>query len=566
MLFDDLLNCIKEYNFQEFNAFWTAATHSDVQLALASYDENRLSLLHLACWTRARDNDDTRIIELLLKSMSIDQINAKGSEGFTALNIAVHIKYFNAWILLFKAGASDDFYTLADANFFVGEMEVHFLEENYPLSLMYIDTALTIYRRLSPDHMDSLYEKIKNIIRFVDPITQQLYLKNAINNDDKKLVVTLLKAGLIPSEEMYHDAQGEVKKFFDYYPGLTRHGWRLKQLRQQPEETMWPFSLDDKVIRYPSIFECVMDPGKLQYLSGGLDNLIDDEADTTDEESSDDELDKEIVVNPRLRATENYQMLKRGVHFSPAFFTSRQRKVAQQPESHQRTIYSLGTMALARELNNDFSSADTKIKDQFSRLQNNTTALTECTVNGKKRAPRRCNNKPIAFENQLMHLIQVYVDPRGFDGLFNNNLIITNFGFPVSKNVFLSTSFDTYVADSYASNARGITGLPPYNPRIRKSTGVVKHNTVGYIETYCMDITSSHVTDVNQLYREEKIGIAHNFRYNQEVLVQSSIPEENVYSYELISVSNNRRSLFLADKTSRRIEKSPPLHQSLVLR
>ena len=370
--------------------------------------------------------------------------------------------------------------------------------------------------------------------------------------NDKNAIIKSLMDGLAPDEDLIHNASPGSKKFLNYYPGLTRFGRKftkelLRSSQPASKEAMLEyFSHDGRLLRYPTILECWRDPLNLQYIRGGLEKLIEDAADTTDEDSSDDDADQETILNPALSHLTNHRKLSRGVHLSPAFFTSRQRKEVRQPENHQRTVYSLATIALANTIG--FVLADKQIKEQCSALYVDNNIQRERDKDGKLIRKRTSKGKEISFANRFYQLIHIYVNQYGYENLFKNEGVERNFNFPVSKNIFISTSYDVNKAIAYALGTSVVDNNLLYIPRKRKSTGVFKHRRVGYVETYYLSDSSVCMIDVDALNEKKLIAIGQQYRFNQEVIILSSIPAEFIFSYKMFSIPSNRRDEETVDK------------------
>src|SRR3990167_180705 len=169
--------------------------------------------------------------------------------------------------------------------------------------------------------------------------------------NDKNAIIKSLMDGLAPDEDLIHNASPGSKKFLNYYPGLTRFGRKFKKelLRSsQPaskEAMLEYFSHDGRLLRYPTILECWRDPLNLQYIRGGLEKLIEDAADTTDEDSSDDDADQETILNPALSHLTNHRKLSRGVHLSPAFFQPSKKRSATTRKSSAHRLFSCNNSA-----------------------------------------------------------------------------------------------------------------------------------------------------------------------------------------------------------------------------
>ena len=171
---------------------------------------------------------------------------------------------------------------------------------------------------------------------------QKKALELVIYRDNVQLFRSLIYNGLNPSMVDLEKTYGAIKKLLDYKPGKNK-----KSIRQ-----------------FLACQDMNMNMLKL---------MTQDEEDTSDEESSDDEIDTFQPVNPISYA--NKRFLFRGVNYSPQYFKSQKRREAKQHFFHKHSVYSNATQDLARKMpckengSLDFERADQLIKSYFELLK-----------------------------------------------------------------------------------------------------------------------------------------------------------------------------------------------------
>lgn len=261
--------------------------------------------------------------------------------------------------------------------------------------------------------------------------------------------------------------------------------------------------------------------------------------DTSDEEASDDEDDSAQMVDPTQHArliAPDISQLVRGSHFcSNRFTTHEARRAARQAAYHQQTIYSQATYNLAQRNQVGgggqigFAEADRLVQAYFSMLK-----LTP----DKAEAYRgHEHNRSQDFSSLYLRLIHVYVNKHGYNALFNKGEIRHNFNFLSGDNPTLSTTPDFLVAYKYCSGDR-IVGNQRIYPKLWRAEGILKHRRVGYVQVYLVDAKylREHGADIDALNQTKDISISHNYSFNKEVIIESSIPAEYVFAYQLFSL------------------------------
>jgi hypothetical protein len=334
---------------------------------------------------------------------------------------------------------------------------------------------------------------------------------------------------------MYDNAPTAIRKFFDYYPGLTLTGHQERQRRKvaglsTTKEAMR--ALPVLPHRYPTIFEWITNP-QPQYLpSNNLSKLLSDQAHTTDNESSDEEPDNIHEINPQLANAGSQVYVARGVHFTLNHFDHAARQAARSPQYHNAPTYSAATIVRAQtNYNNAYLVADSEVKNYL-------TALKQQPV-GRERGPdgRLRPVRAMSATTKYEHLIHVYVNRGGYDDLFNTGGMQRNFGFYNNHNPFISTSHEIEKAKPYASGLN-IAEKIRYEPKMRESTYVLKHKRLGYVVEYYIPYHyyQAHALDIDTA----NVRIGQRFAQNREVIIHSCIPQPYVYRARIISKANNR--------------------------
>lgn len=354
-------------------------------------------------------------------------------------------------------------------------------------------------------YIDSLSLYQQHLLKNNDKQIKE-YFQSAIDGDHKRLFGRLLKMGCIPETSLLDEAQEKVARFLAYCPGR----------------------------RFQTIQDCIEGGEASPQL---FTNLIEDEENTSDEESSDDEMYEFILWNRRaLENTKGGEFLCRGVHYSPNYFNSTERKDSLTVAKQSETVYSLATTGLSIHPWSSFcnENADQQIKEYFVWLKS-TPDKTEEDKEGKS-VSRTINGQGAQFGSFYHHFVQVYVN--NYADLFcENGGMVRIFEFYGNRNPFISTSKNIKTAVKFGSGY-SVNELSRYFPRVRKSTGEYKHRTLGYLQVYSIDdqYKREHAADTTALVRANQIGIGHLYRHAEEVAIESSIPGRFILGFIPISL------------------------------
>ncbi|MCK4609370.1 MAG: ankyrin repeat domain-containing protein [Gammaproteobacteria bacterium] len=328
----------------------------------------------------------------------------------------------------------------------------------------------------------------------------------------KEAVQYLLMKGAVLTKKAYDECHKSIKMLFDYSPGREEQSIYRRCLGKQTS-------------------------------SEWLEAVFSDYEQTSDEESSDSEDEDFQRVNHDLHVTKKDKILARGTHYSPDYFDSAQkRRRFSRPKKHQQPIYSRATADLANKLPRkddgslDCEHADQLIKGYFEqlRLTPDRRELRTDITSAKTSSTR---NKE--FESLYYRFIQAYVNSYG--DLFNHGGMRKNFNFYGTDNPMLSTTSDVKVALLYASGER-INHSNLFSPKLRRSTGAFKYRRLGYVHIYIVntDYFNKNVVDINQLNNSGLIGLSHNYSFNKEFLLPSSIPAEYVLGFQVFALPKMR--------------------------
>ncbi len=355
--------------------------------------------------------------------------------------------------------------------------------------------------------------------RLYDPATVKNHYKNLIKlfvKEDNIEVFRILIShpNVFFEDDIFNEAKGKIKSLLEYKPAK-----RLANIG-----------------RFPSIKSYYADEKKP---SAAFLKILEDQKNSSDEESSDSEIDDFYILKSRNQVKEKSnptQLLARGVHFSPEYYTTSARRSLRKPEPHNQPVGSRATTKLAES--KGFERADQLIKGYFELLKM-TPDKPELDQLYKKKV-RTKGNQTATFDTLYHHFVQAYVNSYG--ELFNQGGVVRNFNFFCSVNPFLSTTPDCTIAAKYANGQR-INHTLKMKPKLRKSTGVLKHRHIGYVEVYELDqdFYQKYSLDVNFLNNQRKIGITHNYSFNKEILIESSIPKEYVLGFQMISLPSFNR-------------------------
>lgn len=335
-----------------------------------------------------------------------------------------------------------------------------------------------------------------------------------------EIVKLFLRMNVIPNPVILEDACEAVKALFSYRP--SKHN-----------------------ASFPTIYEyCRLDMAYRSF-EEELNPWLVDYENTSDEDSSDSEEDTFRVVNKDLLKKNYPHQFARGVHYSPDYYDTQDRNDFKYPESHKETVYSRAISELADKLEKksddtlDFEHADELVKSYFEMLKI-TSDKTEYDENHKAKN-RKIDGETAKFESLYHHFIHVYVNRNGYNTLFNKGGMANDFNFCSNGNPTLSVTRNIEVAFRYGSGER-INHTSRFFGKLRRSTGAFKHRHLGFVQFYLVssDYYKKHAADVDKLSKAKKISIAHNYRFNQEVLFESSIPAEYVLGYQIFSLPSFR--------------------------
>lgn len=344
----------------------------------------------------------------------------------------------------------------------------------------------------------------------LDNTARRNILKIALELDDKMLFRAGLLAGVIPTQEEIALAKSNVKKLLNYRPG--KKYYTLKEYLFHPE--------------------CNADL---------LRRILNDESNTSDDESSDEELGEFQIVN-KTSATGKY-VLSRGIHYTPGFYKSQMRQQCKRVDSHNKKVSSRATADLATKVSVSsqplgIEKADELIKSYFALLK-----LTPDKIefdHNHKAVHRTIDGNKVTFASLYYHFIQAYVN--SYNAVFTHGGMSRNFNFCSDLNPVLSITPSFEVACRYASGER-INHSVRYFPKIRSCTGELKHNRLGFVEVYLLDpqYFQNHGANIKQLSDKKGnnpplIGVEHNYSFNHELIIESSLPAESVLGFQLFSL------------------------------
>lgn len=257
-----------------------------------------------------------------------------------------------------------------------------------------------------------------------------------------------------------------------------------------------------------------------------------DFTDSSSDEDSDSEDDEFELIRDIPDHFEVDDLFHRGVHFTPTHFSGNLRQQARLSINHDVPIRSLATLKL-EEAGKSFETADALIKAYFELL-----ALTHDKPELKADYKIR-NRVKDTFDNLYHRFVHTYVNVNGYKELFNQGGMSRNFNFFSDENPLISLTPQANVAICYATGERIATDKR-YYPKVRRSTGTLKHRRLGYLEVYAIegDYLERYSIDIDGLKNNGKISISHNQSFNQETVIQSSIPREAIVAFQVISLPN----------------------------
>jgi hypothetical protein len=298
-----------------------------------------------------------------------------------------------------------------------------------------------------------------------------------------------------------------------------------------------------------SIFEFCSSPRDENYLSN-LDAIIYDEADTTDEESSEAEdneyfelsLKEQCRVNDlRNKELKNFNkkqedndslclVAARGVHFSPKYFSKEAVENIKETRNERHTTFSQSTLFDAGySADDEVNETDKKIRKRHNRNLNFIQKLKESPDKKEKKIGKikpAASRNNIEFESHYYRYMQVYINSYG--RLFNQGAIVSDFGFVSTNNPEVSASWNFVKGAMYGSGVRINWNNPQLrkNPHYRRFTGKPKHPNVGYLDIFVFDIdyARTHGFDRQIMCQEGLIYLSAFYRHEAEIIFHSMIP------------------------------------------
>lgn len=294
----------------------------------------------------------------------------------------------------------------------------------------------------------------------------------------------------------------------------------------------------------PSIYELATQVRpKLELLKRALL----DHDDTTDEESSDEELDDFEAFTAADKTTyearktaaiaaynaDNTQseplrlIAARGVHFVPRFFPKPTRDAVFGSREESHTTYSFSTLFDAGYAADDEPEEDDA---QIAPIHQRNLQFIADLKNTPDRAEKRIANLAPArtdqqFANLYYHEIQAYIN--SFKTMFSLGGIRINFGFASTNNPHLSLSWKTDVAGMYGSGKRFGWSDVRRDPHYRRFDGKPKHPKVGYIDIFEFPIEYVRANSTDRLlaFNADQIKLSNLYRSEAEVIFHSMIPK-----------------------------------------
>jgi len=484
---DKLVEAIKKNDIKQIKNLLGAEQKGRIPPVNPSYQDSKgRNALHIA----VEDGGSVEVINLLVK-INID-VNAEDTQGYTPLHLA---------ITLDKRDLAKELFDSPGVNVKTrhkkgrSTLDSAISKRNDEIILLLLNSCPYIMIFFSRNNVQrtEIYEKLLNIALERDNV--ELF---------KKIIVNVYRTTNHETLENL-PKNTKIKDFLSYRPGK-----RFEDIQ---------FNILQK--------ECS---------SATLEDLFYDQAcssTATSSESTISENEKYQVLNENIG--ENNKILFRGFHFSPDHLHTTAERIAVITSDHDKPVYSLATVKLAEDKGKTLGRADELVKAYFELLKI-TPDKPELTENYKERH-RQVQYQTKNFDTLYHRFVHAYVNPGGYDDLFNKGGARRNFNFFCNNNPTLSTTPACSVSAEYATGNR-ITGVARYYPKVRKSTGQLKHRRLGYVEVYAIseEYYKKYAMDVDQLKVDKKISIAHNQSFNKEVIIESSIPKEFILGYQLFSL------------------------------
>ncbi|KAF2072700.1 hypothetical protein CYY_005980 [Polysphondylium violaceum] len=323
-----------------------------------------------------------------------------------------------------------------------------------------------------------------------------------LKKDDPKAFRLLLR--LISRETpsiLLNKAKEKIKKFLDYKP--SRHYLKVQEVLERNNH--------------------INDQDYFQ-------RLLNDEENTSEEESSDSEPEGFHVLSHKKKLPKKLSLLYRGVHYNPQYFKSTKdrqktfKKSYHKKPAYSKAVYELATTRVPKKENGKFNykKADKLVKNYFKFLKL-TPDREERKLNGRK--VKRVG----MFDSLYEHLIQAYIN--SYNDLFENEGLTRNFNFCNNSNPLLSAIPRIECTSKFITGHHPMSPFP-YQPKLRKSTGSFKHCRIGYVHVYAVEKDHKDLHDVSQLANIH-VGAR---RERDEVYFESSIQPEHILGYQIFSI------------------------------
>ncbi|MFA5959013.1 MAG: hypothetical protein WC785_00675 [Tatlockia sp.] len=356
----------------------------------------------------------------------------------------------------------------------------------------------------------------------------QTLLQIFIIKNDLANLIMLLQHEVFLSKKDYRLAKkndaNEITEFLDYRPG------------------------DNEI----SIFEFCSTISRDETYKKDLNALIFDQADTTEDESSEaediDTLNLSYSTQKKINALRKSELKKynqkqedngtlclvaaRGIHFSPTYFKTeaieqiKQTKEQMHPAYSQSMLFDTGYLA-----GDEVDETDKQIRKRHNHILKFIEKLKNTPDHKEKKigtlAPAASRNK-IEFDSLYYRYMQVYIN--SYNRLFNKGAIKVDFGFDTKNNPEVSASWSFIKGAMYASGARINWNKSKLrkDPHYRRFTGKPKHPNIGYLDVYVFDIdyVRTNGFDRQIMCQEGFIKLNAFYRHEAEIIFHSAIPVE----------------------------------------
>jgi hypothetical protein len=299
-------------------------------------------------------------------------------------------------------------------------------------------------------------------------------------------------------------------------------------------------------ITIPSIRERLESSTKMSELT----DIIHDYYDTSDDDDSDDEVDEIQLISPPKNKRQHYEILTRGFHFTKKTQQCT-KKDARKPEYHKQIELSDATRTFLenRKKRNggkySIKDADTIIKYSLDTLRCPQKDEGETGVNGKIKYRTEAHQ----FSAQYLRLVQAQMNRNSKHYTSSNaddRIIMKNVKSFRNKSpfIFASKTPETAFEDGAGCNNIDEIEINCYLPKIRRCTGEFKHRRIGFVRLYAINKAqyANHMVDINAELSQGVIGISQQYKFNQEILIESSIPKKAIVGYQLISLPSFKKS------------------------